>query len=49
MLDILPNLKVEDVSLPPSCSAKNLGVIFDSAMNMEANINVTFKSAFHEI
>jgi hypothetical protein len=33
----------------PSSSVKNLGVIFDTAMSMDAHINATCKKAFYEI
>ena len=49
ILDHLPNLKVGDANLPPSCSAKNCSSIFDTAMGVTVHINATYKSTFCEI
>jgi hypothetical protein len=47
--DHVPNIKIGDANVEASHSAKNIGVIFDKTLNMDAHINATCKRAFWEI
>ena len=42
-------IKVGDCYIPPSDTARNLGVIFDSTFNQEAHINSICKKAYSQI
>ena len=41
-----PPLMVGDVTLPPSVQARNLGVMFDSALSMFPQVNIVCKCVF---
>jgi hypothetical protein len=43
---VTPSLVVGDATLPPSVQARNLGVIFDSALSMVLQVNSVGKYAF---
>ncbi len=44
---MLPHSNMNEV--PPSVSVRNLGVIFDSGMTLEAHVNSVVSAAFYHI
>ena len=48
-IDNAPGIKIGNAVIPASASAKNLGVVFNKTLNMEAQINAVCKRAFWEI
>ena len=46
---VTPPLVVGDATLPPSVQARNLGVIFDSALSMALHVNSVCKCAFFHL
>ena len=49
ILDDVPNLKVGDAIFHNLAQQKIVGVMFDTGQKLDANINVTYKRAFHEL
>ena len=45
----MPSITIENIAIEASSTAKNLGVIFNKTMNMDAHINATCRRAFWEI
>ena len=45
----ISNVRVGDDPIPPSESARNIGVIFDSNMNYKRHISAICKSCFYYI
>ena len=46
---LIRNVAVADVGIPPSTSAKNIGVIFDESMSLEQHVQNVCKTAFYHI
>ena len=46
---IISNIVIGESQIPPSCDARNLGVIFDSDMSHKLQVSSTLKAAYHQI
>ena len=45
----IPGIKIGDCMIPPSKQARNLGVIFDKNLNMQAQITNICRSAYFQL